>query len=56
MFCYNCTKSFPKHIGGYCSLCQLIYYCSEKCMNEDWNNHKYVCDEFIYNKNCDNII
>ncbi|KAJ3521648.1 hypothetical protein NM688_g8989 [Phlebia brevispora] len=39
----NCTVFPLPHPLKYCSRCQSIYYCSEKCQRSDWKRHKKFC-------------
>lgn len=37
-----------------CSKCEKVYFCSEECQKEGWDEHKITCD-FIASLNLDDI-
>jgi len=37
--CGNCKKTSTNR----CSGCNIIYYCSQKCHKNHWNEHKKLC-------------
>ena len=39
--CRVCCKEGAKR----CSRCKLQFYCSKKCQQSDWKNHKALCNE-----------
>ncbi|KAI3653283.1 hypothetical protein MP228_001230 [Amoeboaphelidium protococcarum] len=46
--CFNCGQETSRT----CSRCLKFYYCSKRCMNEDWQNHKKYCKKMIDPQNC----
>lgn len=42
--CHNCFKgSDDDIILKRCSVCRMVFYCSDKCQCDDWNNHRKLC-------------
>lgn len=39
--CYNCNKEGINY--NKCSRCKVVHYCSKKCQENSWFEHKYTC-------------
>lgn len=39
LICANCGRHAPHR----CSRCLQVHYCSSRCLEDDWINHKYSC-------------
>ena len=38
------TRRVTRSDGGWCSVCRMRFYCSERCQYSDWSNHKTQCE------------
>ena len=44
-FCYYCKK--PEKELKKCSKCLTAQYCGEQCQENDWQNHKMICNRLL---------
>jgi hypothetical protein len=54
--CCYCGKLVPKHLMLQCARCKLAYYCKMNCVNDDFDQHRAICNFIVEYKDYATIV